>query len=156
MKSKKSIRYWLFVACLLLIFSSCKNIQPLAMQGVAGFKVKEMTLSGVVVEVGLKIKNPNPFGINIYPSSVDFKVNNIEMQGGKILKKVKIKGNSEEVQVFTIKADLSKTSGLMNNIMEIMKSKSVVVEVSGNVKAGKFLIKKKFPIKVRERVNLGR
>src|SRR5207244_3138814 len=103
------------------------------------------------------IKNPNHFGFKIFPSPIHFKVNGTDFGDGTISKKMHIKANSEEVRTITVESTFGANGpSLISRAMEIAKSKSVTVEIKGDLRAGKFLYKKTFPVNLRERINLGK
>ena len=144
----------IFLPFLFLI--SCKPIQPISISGVNDVKVEEVSLTRIKLNVGMKIKNPNAFGFKIYPSTINFKVNGIDMGPGRITKRTRVKANSEDIRTFYIEADLSKSGIAMNKIIELAKSRSVNIEAKGDIKAGRFFYRKKFPIDVKQRINLGK
>ena len=75
----------------------------------------------------------------------------------RLHKKVKIKANSDEVSEFHIKSDFSKLGFAdMASILPIVTSKKVDLGLKGNVKAGKWYYKKKFPIELRKTIPLSK
>ena len=137
----------------LLTFFSCKEFKEAQCTGVKGFKINKINTEGLSAEVMLGIKNPNSVGFSIYPSEFDVVLMGINLGKAKLKKRVHIDANTEKTYTFTLKSDFKNM-----NLMDIMKltggGSKGAIEVKGNLKAGKFYLKKKFPVDVKERVGL--
>lgn len=145
---------FLFLSSLVSLFftiSSCKDFKEARCTGVKGFKINNVNAQGINAEVLLGIENPNTVGFSIYPSEFDVVFSGINLGKAKLNKRVHIDANAEKTYSFILKSDFKNV-----NLMDIMKlmngGSSGTVEVKGNLKAGKFYLKKKFPVDVKERV----
>jgi len=146
-----------FIICLFfsLLFFSCRNIKEVQCTGVKGFKLNELSVEkGIDGDILLGIKNPNPFGFFIYKSEFDITYSGIYLGKAKLTKRVHINGNAEEVYSFNLKNDLKGV-----NLVEVMKLLGGAVfkntiEVKGDLKVGKLLLKKKIPVDIKEKVKL--
>lgn len=135
----------------LVLFSSCKSFKEAECTGVKGFKMNSMNAQGVSADVLLGIKNPNPIGFSIYPSEFDVVFGGVKLGKAKLKKRVHINANQEGTYTFTLKSDLKNVS--LTDVMKLMGGGSKgMLEVKGDLKAGKFYLKKKFPVNVKERV----
>lgn len=145
----------LYLAALCLLVVSC-NVQPLEMGKVESTKLVNYSQKGIEAELGVRIKNPNNFGIKIFEADLDVSINGTPMGKAKLLNKVKIPGNSNEVHTFRIKSEFKNVlSGALGSLLSIMTSKSLQVGVKGEVKGGNLLIRKKYPVELNERISIG-
>lgn len=154
------MKYMIRNICVFLVaifFSSC-TIQPIAVKKVGAFKIKEYSMKGATVELSLLIDNPNAMGFTIYRSDLDVKLNNITLGTASLTKQLKIKRKSEKEYTVLLHSDFSKISPAllisMGQLFSSGKLNSVTVAVSGELKAGNLFYKRKFPVDVKEKVNL--
>lgn len=110
-------------------------------------------MQGIDADIQLGIKNPNSIGFSVYPSSFDVIYGGVNLGKAHSSKRVHIDANSEKSYSFRLKSDFKNV-----NMMDIMKlvngGGKGMIEVKGNMKAGKFYLKKKFPVNVKERVGM--
>jgi len=147
------------INCSLLVFlgfllSSCGNFKELQCTGVTGFKVNKITTEGIDAEIELGIKNPNTMGFSIYKSEFDIVYSGVKLGRAKLLKRVHIKGHQERSYAFALRNDFKDV-----NLLDVMKLLSGAtfkntIEVKGDLYVGKFYLKKKIPIDVKEKVGL--
>lgn len=149
MKYRLSIITLLFV----VLFSSCREFKEVQLTGVDNFHINKINTEGIDGEVKLKIKNPNHIGFSIYPSAFDVTYSGIRLGQAKLKKRVHIGANSEKVYTFYLKTKFENLNLLdatkllnLNNIGNI--------ELAGDLKAGKWFVKKRFPVNFKEKVNL--
>ncbi len=136
-----------------LIFVSCKDFKEVQCTGVKGFKINKINAQGIDADIILGVKNPNKMRFAVYRSEFDVMYNGVNLGKAKLSKKVKIEGNAEKNYNFNLKSKFKEA-----NPMDIMKlingGGKGFVEVSGDLKAGKFYLKKKYPVKVKEKVDM--
>lgn len=142
---------FLIVAC---CFFSCKDFQDVQCTGVKGFKINQVSTSGIDADIMLGIKNPNNFGFSIYKSEFNIVYSGINLGKAHLSKRVHINANTEEVYSFNLKSDLKNV-----NLMDIMSllnggARKGMIEVTGNLNVGKLYVKKSYPVNVKERVGL--
>ncbi len=146
------IRY--FCLLVVLVGFSCKPFKEAQCTGVKGFKVNKMNTEGLDADIQLGIKNPNTIGFSIYPSEFDVIIGGVNLGKARMSKRVHIDANEEKTYTFRLKSDFKNV-----NLMDITKlltgKSSGTVQIKGDLKAGKFYLKKKFPIDVKERMDLG-
>lgn len=124
--------------------------------GVKSFRLTKVNSDGLEGEVILGIKNPNPQGFSIYPSEFDVVYSGIKMGKARLYKRVHIAGNSEKLYTFKLKTSLQDM-----NLMDVMGllggggGKLGNIEAKGNLKVGKFFIKKRVPVDISEKIGLG-
>ena len=136
-----------------LFFISCKDFKEAQCTGVKGFKIHKIGPQGLDADILLGIKNPNKTGFSIYRSEFDVIFSGINLGKAKLSKRVHIDGNTEKTYSFNLKSNFKDA-----NPMDIMKLISGgargIIEVTGDLKAGKFYLKKRFPVKVKEKVDM--
>lgn len=143
----------LCVFIFLLVLQSCKDFKEVQYTGVKGFKVDKLDISGLEGDIMVGIKNPNSFGFSFYKSSFDVTYNGVNLGTAHLTKRVHINANGEETYPFKINSSFKNTS--LTDVMKIMQSgSSGKIQIKGNLKAGKFLLRKKFPVDLKERVSL--
>lgn len=154
MKLLLSKNIYVLAVLQVFIFCSCRNFKEVQCTGVKGFKVNKVNMQGIDADILLGVKNPNTMGFSIYRSEFDVMYNGVNLGKAKLAKRVHINANSEEVYSFNLKSDFKNA-----NIPDIMKLVGGaigrgMIEVKGDLKAGKFLLRKKFPVNVKERVSM--
>jgi len=141
-----------FMCFLLLFLCGCKDLKQAQCTGVKGFKVNKLDPSGINAYVLLGIKNPNNFSFSVYRSTFDVYYNGTFL-GKARSKKVRIDANAEKTYSFNLKSDFKNVS--LMDVLNLAKGGGKgTLQVKGNLKAGKFYIKKKIPIDVKERVSM--
>lgn len=151
MNQIKIIRF-LFVICSFLFLNSCKDFKEAQCTGVKGFKINKINTEGLNADLILGIKNPNSIGFSVYPSEFDVILNGVNLGKAKSSKRVHIDANGEKNYTFTLKSDFKNVNPL--DIIKLASggTTSGNIQVKGNLKAGKFYLKKKFPIDIKERI----
>jgi LEA14-like dessication related protein len=150
MNQIKNSRFLILVLCFVFLYG-CKDFKEAQCTGVKGFKINKINTDGLNADLILGIKNPNSIGFSVYPSEFDVMLNGVHLGKARSAKRVHIKANGEKDYAFTLKSDFKDV-----NPMDIMKlaagGTSGNIQVKGNLKAGKFYLKKKFPIDIKERI----
>ncbi len=144
---------------LILVFTgmflfSCKTLKDPEYTGVKGFKINKINTEGIDGDIMLGIKNPNAFGFTIHKSEFDVSYSGVYLGKARLTEKVFIKGKAEETYSFNLKSDFKNV-----NLADVIKllngaSNKGLLEVKGDLKAGKLLIRKKFPVDVKEKLSL--
>ncbi len=152
MKPIKNICSALFAICILLLSSGCKDFKEAQCTGVKGFKINKISMNGLNADIMLGIKNPNTIGFSVYPSEFDVIYNGVNLGKARSSKRVHIDANAEKIYSFTLKSDLKNVNPI--DLMKLMNGggSGGMIQVKGNLKAGKFYLRKKFPIDIKERV----
>ncbi|MBI3501093.1 MAG: LEA type 2 family protein [Bacteroidetes bacterium] len=144
-----------FLFCLPVIFSSCGEFKELSIGGIEKPKLHKLSREGIDAEFGMKIKNPNRMNVVVYPSEFDGTLNGISIGKIKLYRKVRIKGNSDETEIFNVKSDFSKMGfGDIANVLPIISSGNATLTLKGTLRAGKWYYKKKFPVEYSKAINL--
>ncbi|MEO6303443.1 MAG: LEA type 2 family protein [Bacteroidia bacterium] len=138
-----------FILCL----SACKDFKEAQCTGVKGFKINKIGPQGIDADIILGIKNPNHMGFSVYKSSFDVVYNGVNLGKAKLSKRVHINGDTEKNYNFNLKSDFKNANPM--DVMKLMNGGGKgMIEVIGDLKAGKFYLKKRFPVKVKEKVDM--
>jgi len=142
----------LFSFLLLLALPACKEFKEAEVTGIDGFTLTKLGTEGIEGELRLKIKNPNSMGFSVYPSEFDVVYSGVHLGKAKLHKRVHISANSEKVYTFKLKSSLGEINFL--DIAKLLNEKDRgVIELTGDLKAGKFYLKKKYPVNLKQRVD---
>jgi LEA14-like dessication related protein len=139
----------------IVALSSCAEFQPLTVGGVESPKIKTFSKEGIEGDFSMKIRNPNKMSVTVFPSTFDAMVNDMSVGKVKLNKRVRIKANSDDVSTFHIKSDFSNI-GLteLPQLLSLVAGKNASVYLKGNLRAGKWFYKKKFPIELKKSISL--
>lgn len=134
-----------------LFFFSCKPFKEAECTGVKDFKINNINTEGLDATIVLGIKNPNAISFSIYPSDFDVKLSGINLGKAKIKRRVRIKSNTEENYSFHLKSSFKDLN--LADVMKLMGGGNFgSVHVKGDLKAGKFYLKKSIPVDVKEKL----
>jgi LEA14-like dessication related protein len=150
----KNVFRILSLLSLLIFFNSCRSFKEVQITGVKGFKVNKINTEGIDGDIMIGIKNPHNSGFSIYKSEFDVSYSGVYLGKAKLTKRIHINANAESTYSFNLKNDFKGA-----NLVDIMKLLSGTmlkntIEVKGNLKVGKFYLKKKIPIDVSEKIRL--
>lgn len=141
---------------MLSLLCSCKELREVTVSRLEGARLIKLDQSGIEMEVSLRIKNPNSVGFSIYKSSnLEATLNDIHIGRLKLDRKIHVNPNSDDVHTFTLSSDFSQVNILdLPKLLSIGKSRSIMLGIKGELKAGKFFYKKTFPVERREKITL--
>ncbi len=136
---------------LLLALYSCKPFKEAEFTGVKDFKINSVDLKGIEASISLGIRNPNNIGFSVYPSKFDVSLFGIHIGQARLKKRVHIKANTEKAYSFKLKSDFKDMNPA--DVLKLMSGGNFgTIHVKGNLKAGKFYLKKKIPVDVKEKL----
>ncbi|MDF2435851.1 MAG: hypothetical protein K0Q95_227 [Bacteroidota bacterium] len=138
-----------------ILFTSCGDFQDISFKGVEGVKIIKMSQQGIEAEITARIDNPNKMAFHIYPSDLDATLNGMNAGKAKLTNNIRIKPHSEESYTFKIKSDFSSLSMAdLPRLMSLATSRNVKVGLKGDLKVGKLLVKRKYPVDMVKSVPL--
>jgi LEA14-like dessication related protein len=145
----------LVLSSILLALHGCIEIKELQCAGVQKFKLNSINTEKVDADVFLKIKNPNNVGFTIAESEFDVSYGGLTMGKAKLIKPVKIEGNTEDVYAFKLQSDFKNTLSLDNVVNLLLAvNQAGIVDVKGYLQAKKGFIAKKFPINYQQKISI--
>lgn len=107
-------------------------------------KFEKMDGKNISFTAGVKMYNPNWFGVKIKKSHLDVYVEEQYMGKVYLEKKVKLKAKQESSLIFPLLATLE--DGAMLTILRYSKAENVSVRFAGKVKGGVWIFSKKMEI----------
>tara|TARA_B100000683_G_scaffold276794_2_gene332151 strand:+ start:10102 stop:10563 length:462 start_codon:yes stop_codon:yes gene_type:complete len=139
-----------------LSLQGCVAFKDLKFNGIQNFKVEELSMKGVKINLGIKLDNPNWFAIKAKGGEIHIKANEINLGSFKIVKPVKIPKRSDGVVHVTVESKFKNLlgSGVMSLISVLSNGGKFKVDIDGYVKASALGISKKVKISTTEYVGL--
>lgn len=135
---------------ILLLLGSCAIEAP-EFIGSEGFKMEKMDGKEILFTAGVKVNNPNWFGIKIKRSAVDVYVEEQLMGQVQLEKKVKMKAKRESTLTLPLKAVLE--DGAMITMMRYASKENVNIRIKGKVKGGVWIFSKKIEIDEKRQIS---
>lgn len=139
-----------FSLSLLLLLSSCAVEAP-EFIGSNGFKMDKMDGKEILFTAGVKVNNPNWFGIKIKRSAVDVYIEDQLMGKVQLEKKVKMKARRESTLTLPLKAVLE--DGALITMMRYASKENVNVRIKGKVRGGVWIFSKKIEIDEKRQIS---
>ncbi len=142
-----------FPIVFLLCLTACKDLQQVNVTNVDSFTFSKVSMKEIEGELQLKIKNPNSVGFSIYPSEFDIIYGDISLGKAKLHKRVHIGANTEKSYTFKLKTNPENL-----NVFDILKlvnsAGSGTIQLKGDLKVGKLLVRKKYPVNYKDKIDL--
>jgi LEA14-like dessication related protein len=149
------IKYFIFLLFSFFFFVSCKEYQEIKVSEVKSFKLTKVSKEAIEGEIVLSVDNPNKTGFSIYPSEFDVEYSGIKLGKAKLYKRVHIGPTTERDYTFKLRSDLKGVNLL--DLMGLLNGSSRLgrIEVKGDLKAGKFFLRRRFPVDIRQKIGVG-
>lgn len=149
--------YSLILISFIFSFSSCVKYDEIEIQEIRSVKVLEFSNDGVLVEVDLKINNPNPYVVSITDSKLKFSFRNNKVGNTSIKNKLKLKNNTAQFYTVQLQGDFTdiKTSPI-GSLLGLLTSsnKNVDFGIDGYIVGKVFLVKHKVNVDYKGKVPL--
>ena len=125
----------------LLLCSSCLQFEELDFNGLDGIKFVKFEGKKIVLDVGVKIHNPNSFSITVKPSIVDILIDDQFLVKVKLIRKLKFLKKTETTYRLPVEIDIEE--GAYFKLLKYALRKNVSIRVKGKVKCRVFGIVKR-------------
>ncbi len=135
----------IIILCLSVLCFSCNNFKEISVSKVDGFYLKKINLEKIEAEINLQINNPNSIGFSIYPSEFEIIYCGIRLGKATLNKRVHINKQADKLYTFQLNSRVKDLNPL-DALQLLNLSKLGKIEIKGDLKAGKFFIKKSYPI----------
>ena len=147
------MKFKILIILISVFFFSCREFKEITVTDVDSFYLSKITMENIEAEINLKINNPNAVRFSIYPSEFNVIYSGIHLGKAKLNKRVRLDAKSERVYTFKLN---SKTADLnpLDALRLLNVDKLGNIEVNGDLKVGKFYLKKKLPVKYNDKVKL--
>jgi LEA14-like dessication related protein len=134
-----------------LLLGGCgfKAIEPKGIEDIRFNKIDAL-LGIVVLDLGIKINNPNSLAFTLYSSELDVKVGTTALGKVTVSEPVKVKRKAQEVYRVKVNAKLGDIIKNIPAIIKIIAQKQTDVEVKGWIRAGTLGLKKVIPVEIKQ------
>lgn len=147
------MKFKILIILLSLSFLSCRDFKEITVTDVDSFYLNKITTENIEAEIKLKINNPNSIRFSIYPSEFDVTFSGMRLGKAKLNKRVRLDGKSEKVYTFKLNSKISDLNPL-DALRLLNLEKLGNIEVKGDLKVGKFYLKKKLPVNYTDKVKI--
>ena len=135
------------------LLTGCLSYKEVTFQGMEGYEIVKMDKDGMEAELKVKVRNPNGYNIKVKGSNIDLYIDNDRLGKVKVMNTIKLKKKSTQVYKIRLKSKFDQVGGSMLTMGKSMFGGGMNVRTKGHVKASAFLISKKVPFDITERVN---
>ena len=125
----------------IFLSSSCSEFEELAYKGLDGIKFVKFEKKKLVLDIGVKIDNPNSFSITVKPSIVDILIDDQLLVKAKLITKVKFLKKTAATYRLPVEIDIEE--GAYFKLLKYALRKNVSIRVKGKVKCRVFGIVKR-------------
>ena len=140
---KQRLLYLLFIILITGGVTSCAVEAP-EFIGSDGVKLEKMEDKEILFSAGVKVNNPNWFGVKLKRSTLDVYIDDQLLGKVHLEKKVKMKAKRESTLTLPLRASLE--DGAMMMILRNRTKENVNVRFKGKVKGGVWIFSKKIEI----------
>lgn len=142
---------WFALVSLVFLLNSCFDFKEVQFKGIEGVKMPKMDDREILVDLTLKLENPNNFKVRIKPSAIDVFIED-KMMGTVFLdKKVVLKKKQENLYSTQLRVKLE--DGALFSLLKYVTKKEVSVRFRGKVKGSVYGISKKIDIDQTKLIN---
>lgn len=148
----RTIAFLLFA---LLTLSACAPLEDIELKAVENIEVIEFSNTKLVLDVGVRLKNPNSIAIRVKNADLLISINGTQMGSTQLDKAFRIPSKSEETQHMRLVVNPSKNFGTMlPGLLMSALSQKITVGIDGYIKGGTLLYSKKIDVHHQEKVDM--
>lgn len=138
------MKNWLVIASLLFLFSACLEFDDVKFKGIESVKFPKMDQNEILIDLSLKLDNPNNYKIKIKPSTLDVYI------GGKLMGQVSIDEKfvikKKQEGVYSTQLICKLEDGVFFSLMKFATMKELSIRLKGRVKGSVYGFNKKVDI----------
>ena len=151
---KKLLSYSLLVLFTFGLFG-CIEYKEVEVIEVSDVGIKDISMSGIDIEVAMQIKNPNKYNISITESDLTLFADGNKVGVANVKEKITLPKKSNKIHRVTIQTSVQDiTSSAIPLLMSLMSRDNIEVQIKGDIKAKAKGIGKRFPVDFKDRVKL--
>ncbi|MFN3343554.1 MAG: LEA type 2 family protein [Flavobacteriales bacterium] len=144
----------LLLFSLTVLLSSCLSYEQVEFRNVERVNIKRDSNKEMVLNLGVKLYNPNGYKIKVIKSQLDLTISGTSAGKAILEDKVILRKRKEEVYDINISIDRSAvTKALMASGINLLFTGKVPVEVKGWIKGRVFIFGKKFDVAFKEQID---
>lgn len=145
------MKNWLVLTSLLFLFSSCLEFDDVQFKGIESIKFPKVDQKEILIDLSLRLNNPNKYKIKIKPSILDVYIGGKLMGQIKIDERLVIKKKQEDLYSTQLKCKLE--DGVLFSLMKFATMTEISVQFKGRVKGSVYGINKKVDIDETKKIN---
>ena len=145
------MKNWLLFASLLFLFSACLEFDDVKFKGIESVKFPKIDQKELLIDLSLRLDNPNNYKIKIKPSVLDVYIGGILMGQVKLDEKFVIKKKQENTYSTQLVCKLE--DGVLFSLMKFATMNEISVRFKGRVKGSVYGINKKVDIDETKKLN---
>lgn len=142
----------------MLIFglSGCSYFyQEIQISNIHNVELVKFENDGLIIEADVKVVNPNFFEIEVVDSDLQVLLENELLGKAKILDKLIIKGQSDEIRHISLKTVYKgKVTGGMRGLFGIAMGKAITITINGDVRGRALGLESDYFIELTETIQL--
>lgn len=143
----------ILILAIVCIFSSCLTFQEVEIIEVVDLNLRELSLQGMVVDIELRVKNPNNYKISVVKDDLYISLNNKDMGKAKIAGDLVFQKHSNDVHKITAKLNSRQLLSAMPLLLSAALGKAIKLEVKGSITAKAKLFRKKINVQFTEKIS---
>lgn len=137
-----------------LLLASCTLFEPLKISKPQNLKVDRISFTGVEMQVGLKVVNPNFYKIKVQGVDLNLSINDIDFGRIEHRREVEIKRKSSDVVNIPFKIGGENLLVKAIALVRSMVGNEVDIHVKGKVKAKGLIFKREVEVDMKKAVKL--
>lgn len=145
------MKNWFLIASLLFILSSCLEFDDVKFKGIDSVKFPTIDQKEIVIDLNVKLDNPNNYKIKIKPSIMDVYIGGILIGKVNLDKKFVIKRKQENS--YSTRLVVKLEDGMLFTLMRLATKTELDVRFKGRVKGSVYGINKKVDIDETKKIN---
>lgn len=142
---------WIPLLLLAFLMHSCFDFEEVKFKGIEGVKLPKMDNKELMVDLTVKLENPNKFKIKIKPSEIDVFIQDKMMGTIYLDEKVVLKKRSDNSYATKLRVKLE--DGAFFSLLRYVTMKEVSIRFKGKVKGSVYGITKKIDIDQTKMIN---
>jgi LEA14-like dessication related protein len=144
----------IFTAVLIILLAGCNFFKPVKIGKLKSFKINQISLQSVNLDITLPVKNPNYFQINVQKLDLDIQVNGMDIGSVAEERNFEIPARSDKELSLNLNLKLKNFFNSTIALMQVASQKEVRVGVKGKVQAKVLMVSKTVEINQEEQVKL--
>lgn len=147
-------KFNIFFILVSLVFSSCIFIKAVKIQKIEKIEVSKLSLTSAILNLYLKIDNPNIFKIRITDIDLDVMIENEHIGSIQETEDIELQANSEQVVIVKLNVSFSNVISKAFRIVKLLSRQDANIKLTGTIQTKSFIITKTIHIEEEDLVSL--
>jgi LEA14-like dessication related protein len=150
----KKIKNTLKIVLVIILLNGCNAYKSINITGVDQVEFKGMIDNKISLLLKVPIENPNWYRIRIKSMDFNVTINGAYLGKMRNAEQIIIPGKSDTLQTFPVDIYVKNLFGAMSTLNKMRKSKSVEMQIEGDMKVRALLTGKTIKVSEKQRVSL--